>query len=612
MPRLRSLSAGMLILLLAGVLAACGGGAPEAPQPTAAAPAAAEPTVVAAPAEQPTAAPAEQPTAAPAEQPTAAPAEQPTAAAASAATGGTVSIGRTATPDSLNPGVAYLTQAFEIMQLVYDTLIGVDLRNQPQPQLAKEWSVSADGKVWTFKLHEGAKWHDGQPLTAEDVAFTFNMIKGFESFALIKPYTSLLAKAEAPDATTAVLTFEQPVANTDERFSGVYILPKHIWEKLNDEKAATDFENLEMIGSGPFKMAEFKSGEFTRLTAVKDHYLTPPKIDEVIYKVYQNDDAMVQALKIGELDVIIPPSTVVRTLQSEPNIKVEIGQQLSLSDIIFNTTDPKNCPPDVGKCTAHPALRDPKVRQALAYATDKQQLVDTVLLGLGVPGLSLVMPGNGDGFAKDVPDYPFDVEKAKQVLEEAGYKDTDGDGIREMPGDATKPLSLRYSFPSDQASATGPRFFETLRDQWKQAGVELKLQALEADALTAVCCPAFDFDVIQWGWGGGVDPSALLYIATTDEIPTGNSETGYSNPEYDALYKEQEITIDKAKRNEILHKMQQILMRDVPYIIPYYDQAVEAYRSDKFQGWVIDPEGILDLTSYPHNRISLTTITPVQ
>jgi len=562
----------MLVLLLAGILAACGGSAPET------------------------------------QQPTAAPEAAPTTAAATTTAGGTLSIGRTATPDSLNPGVAYLSEAFDVINLVYDALITTDLRNKAQPQLAKEWSVDSSGKVWTFKLHEGAKWHDGQPLTAEDVAFTFNMIKGFDAFALIKSYTSLLSKAEAPDATTAVLTFEQPVANTDERFSSVPILPKHIWEKFKDEKAATEFENLEMIGSGPFKLAEFKSGEFTRLTAVKDHYLTPPKIDEVIFKVYKNDDAMVQALKTGEVDLISPPNTVVRALQSEPNVKVEIGNSLSLTDIILNTTDPKNCPKDVGKCSGHPALRDPKVRQALSYATEKQLLIDTVLLGLGAPGLSLVMPGHGDGYAKDVQDYPFDVEKAKQILEEAGYKDTDGDGIREMPGDPSKPLSFRYSFASDQNAANGPRFFETLRDMWKQVGVEIKLQAMEADAMTAICCPAFDFDVINWGWGAGVDPSSLLYIATTDEIPTGNSETGYSNPEYDKLFKEQEVTVDKAKRNEILHQMQAILVRDVPYIIAYYAENVEAYRSDKFQGWVVDPEGVLSLGG----RISLTVVTAVK
>jgi peptide/nickel transport system substrate-binding protein len=337
------------------------GGAPETAATSApATPAAAAPA-------QPTAAPAE-PTA---EQPTAAPAEQPTAAPA-AASGGTIHIGRTAAPDSLNPGQAYLSEAYDLFQLVYDTLITTDLRGKAQPQLAKEWSVGADGKTWTFKLHDGVKWHDGQPLTSEDVVFTFDMIQKVDTFSTIKSYTSLISKVEAPDPTTVVITFEQPVANTDERFSGIFILPKHIWEKFNnDTKAVTEFENNEMIGSGPFKLAEYKQGEFARLTANKEHYLSPPKIDEVIFRVYGNADAQVQALKTGEVDLITdPPTTSIRSLQSEPNIKVEVGKSRRLTDIIFNVTDPKDCPKDDGKCTGHPALRDVKVRQALAYATD--------------------------------------------------------------------------------------------------------------------------------------------------------------------------------------------------------------------------------------------------
>jgi peptide/nickel transport system substrate-binding protein len=143
---------------------------------------------------------------------------------------------------------------------------------------------------------------------------------------------------------------------------------------------------------------------------------------------------------------------------------------------------------------------------------------------------------------------------------------------------------------------------------WKQAGVEIKLQAMEADALTQVCCPAFDYDVISWGWYAGVDPSSLLNVPSTEEITTGTSESGYSNPEYDQLYKDQEVTVDPAKRKEILYKMQEILLRDVPYIIPYYRQNSEAYRTDRFQGWVIDPEGLLYLT----DRTSLSVITPIQ
>lgn len=593
MPRLPVFSALAVAMLLAGLLAACGGGAPAAP-PTAA------------PATQPTAAPAA-PTAAPEAGATAAPAA--TAVPAAGAEGGVLRIGRTAAPDSLNPGAWYLTEAFEIVYLVYDTLITTDLRNNPIPQLAKEWSLADDGRTWTFKLHEGATWHDGEPVTSEDVVFTYDMIRGFDAFGLILDYTSRIESIEAPDPQTVVITFEGPVANTTERFSGVPILPRHIWEQFkDDETAATEFENLEMIGSGPFQMLEYKQGEFTRLKANKAHYLSPPKIDELIFRVYGNDDALVQSLRTGEVDVIIPPRTVIRQLQSEPNVKVEIGNQLSFGDIIFNVVDPANCPPDDGKCTGHPALRDVAVRQALAHATDKQALIDTVLLGLGEPGLSLVTPGHGAGFNSSLQDYAYDVEKAKAILEEAGYRDTNGDGIREMPNDPSKPLSFRYSYPSDQYGGDGTRVFELLRDMWSQAGVQITLTPLDADALTSVCCPAFDFDVINWGWGAGSDPASLLGVATTANIPTGYSETGYSNPEYDALFDEQEVTPDPEERIAKIHRLQEILVRDVPYIITWYQLAVNAYRTDRFQGWVIDPEGILDLAT----RINVTSVSPVQ
>lgn len=572
MVRLRSLS---VVLALALVLAGCGAGSGGA---------------------GPTAAPAGEPTAGP-----------------STATGGTLRVGRTASPDSLNPGAAYIAESYDLFLLVYDTLFATDQLLQPQPQLADQWSVAADGRTWTFQLNSGAKWHDGRPVTSEDVKFTYDMIRGLDGFGFLSSYVTLIESVEAPDPATAVITFEQPVANTSERFSSVYILPKHIWEPLldpanpADSTRAVEFENLEIIGSGPFKMAEYKPGEFTRLAAVKDHYRDAPQIDEIIFQVFGNGDAMTQALRAGDIDLMtVPNNTVVRTLQSEANIKVEIGNQLNLTDIIFNTTAPENCPPEDGVCSGHPALRDVRVRQALAHATEKQQLIDVILLGLGVPGLSLVMPGHGDAYASQVQDYAYDLAKANQILDEAGYKDSDGDGVREMPDDPSKPLAFRYSYPSDQ-NQDGQRFFETLRDMWAQAGVKIELTPLEADALTAACCPAFDFDVINWGWFAGVDPSSLLYVATTAEIPTGNSESGYANPEYDALFERQQVTVDVAERNKILHEMQAILVRDVPYIIAYYRQAVEAYRSDRFSGWVIKPGGVLSLTA----RESIIVIRPV-
>lgn len=575
-------------LLLSLLLAACGGAAPGG----AATQAPAEPTASGA-ATQPPADPA-----------ATAPATDP----ATGASGGTLNIGALAAPDSLNPGSAYTVESGYIQDLIYDSLYYLDLNNQIYPGLASAWSVAEDGRTWTFTLVEGATWHDGQPVTGEDVKFTYEMINRFEAFGLFTDYVSLLESVEVPDPGTVVITFEQPVANTEERFSSIYILPRHIWEQFPDEAAAIEFENAEMIGSGPFKLAEYRAGEFTRLEAVKDHYATPPKIDGLIYRVFGNGDAMVQALRSGEIDLIeVPSNTVVRSLQSEPNLKVEIGNGRSFSDIIFNITTEENCPAEVGKCTGHPALKDVRVRQALAHATDKQGLIDGVLLGLGRPGLSLVTPANGEAFASQLEDYAFDLARANQILDEAGYADSDGDGVREMPGDPATPLVFRYSYPSDQ-DADGQRHYEILRDTWQQAGVRIELTAMDADALTAVCCPAFDFDVIDWGWSVGADAASLLYVATTEQIPTGVSETGYANPEYDQLYAEQLVTVDPAARIAIVHKMQELLLRDVPYIIPWYAQVVMAYRTDRFEGWVIEPEGRLAM----FNRLSMVNITPVQ
>jgi peptide/nickel transport system substrate-binding protein len=248
--------------------------------------------------------------------------------------------------------------------------------------------------------------------------------------------------------------------------------------------------------------------------------------------------------------------------------------------------DPENCPTDAGGvCTGHPALRDRNVRLALAHATDKQKLIDVVLLGFGSPGLTLIPDGLGHWYNDSITDYEFDVEKANQILDDAGYADTDGDGVREMP-DGSAPLNFRMHWPSD--SIDGPRQAELLSEMWKEVGVSLGLQAVDPDALTAECCPAFDYDIILWGWAADPDPNLLLSVHTTDEIPNGYNETGYSNPAYDELHLQQGKELDPEKRKEIVWQMQQIAFDDVVYIIPYYQQAIQAFRTDRFSGWITD------------------------
>jgi peptide/nickel transport system substrate-binding protein len=241
---------------------------------------------------------------------------------------------------------------------------------------------------------------------------------------------------------------------------------------------------------------------------------------------------------------------------------------------------------------------------ALAHATDKKKIIDVALLGLGTPGLTLVANGLGMWYNNSLQDYAFDIAKANGILDQAGYADTDGDGVRQMP-DGSNPLNFRLYWPSDIEAA--PRIAEMLSETWGQVGVKVQPQAFDPDALTAACCPAFDFDVMIWGWGSDPDPGFLLGVLTTEQIPTGSSETGYSNPEYDKLFIQQGTALDKEKRREIVWEMQKILFDDVVYIIPYYEDAAEAYRTDRFTGWITDaPKVALE------DPTSLTVIEPVK
>jgi len=539
----------MLLVTVALLFAACGGGG-EAP---------------AAPAE-----PGAAETQAPAEAP-----EEPAEPAI-------VRIGYAGSPDTLNPGAAVLSEAYIMYELVYDSMYDLNMDNTFSLNLAESAEVSADNLVWTFKLRD-ATFHDGTPLTSEDVVFSYDLYANTEGYPWMGDYTYYFESVEAPDPKTVVITLSEAIPNLNAQLVFLYVLPKHIWESQDP----VEFENEQMIGSGPFKMVEYKQNEFVHLAANKDHPQAP-NVDEVIFQTFESNDALVQAIKTGQVDMITEfPATSIETLQGAENVEVVTGAPLAptVTDVIFNQCTEATCPEGDGICSGHPSLQDRNVRLALAHATDKQKIIDVIYLGLASPGTTLIPDGLGVWYNSSLKDYEFNVTKANQILDDAGYKDTDSDGVREMP-DGTNPLIYRVNWPSD--SVDSPRLAELLGEMWKEVGVDVQPQAMDPDALTAACCPAFDFDVMLWGWGSDPDPNLLLSVMTTDEIPTGSSETGYSNPEFDALYYEQAAEMDFEKRQEKVWKMQQIVFDDVVYIIPYYDPSLQAFRTDRFTGWITD------------------------
>lgn len=519
--------------------------------------------------------------------------------------GGTVRIGWAGSPDTLNPGMAILVEAYTIFELVYDSMYELNMDGSFTLSLAESAEVSDDGTVWTFKIRDGITWHDGQPLTAEDVAYSYNLYKDTPEYPYMNGYyTPYFDTVESNENNEVILTLTEAIPNIESQLVFLYVLPKHVWENENK----IEYENFEMIGSGPFKMAEYVQNEFVRLESNKEHFSTPPKVDGVVFQTFANQDALVQAIRTGQVDMITEmPNTAAASLDEDPNIELVVGAPLApgVTDIIFNQIDPENCPVDEGGlCTGHPALRDRDVRLAMSHATDKQQLIDVVLLGLGEPGLTLIPDGLGVWYNDSLVDYEFDVAKANQILDDAGYADTNGDGIREMP-DGSQPLTFRLNWPSDSINA--PRMAELLGQMWGQIGVALEPQAADPDALTAQCCPTFDFDIIIWGWASDPDPSALLYVYTTDSIPYGSSETGYSNPVYDDLYNQQQVELDFETRRDMVWEMQRIVFEDVVYIIPFYDANVQAFRTDRFTGWITD-EAKVELSDIT----SLVLLEPVE
>lgn len=515
----------------------------------------------------------------------------------------TMRIGWAGSPDTLNPGMAVLSESYTIFGLVYDTMYQLQLDGTFKLSLAESVNVSDDGLVYTYKIKDGVKFHDGEPLTAEDIVFSYQLYQNTEAYPWMGDYTAYFETMEATDNNEVVITLSEAIPNIDAQLVFLYVLPKHVWESQD----GAEFDNVATVGSGPFKMVEYKQNEFVHLAKNPDYFNGTAKVDEVIFQTFENQDALVQAIKTGQVDMITEmPNTAVAGLKEDANIEVVTGAPFApeVTDIIFNQVTPENCPEGDGMCTGHPALQDRNVRLALAHATDKQKIIDVILLGLGTPGTTLIPDGLGFWYNSGLTDYEYDVEKANQILDDAGYVDTDGDGVRELP-DGSRPLTFRLNWPSD--SIDSPRLAELLSEMWSQVGVTLEAQAMDPDALTAACCPAFDFDIIIWGWGSDPDPNLLLSVMTSAEVPTGSNETGYANPAYDELFGQQATELDQNKRKEIVWQMQQIVHEDVVYIIPYYSQAVQAYRKDRFTGWLTDAPKVelSDVTS-------LFVVSPVQ
>ena len=493
-------------------------------------------------------------------------------------------IGWVQEPDNLNPFIGIQGTDYLLWHLNYDFLVGFDAKTlKPKPELATKWEVSPDGKVWTFTIRSDAKWHDGVPVTAKDVAFTFNYINKNQLLNL-SAYTDGIIKAEAIDDTTVKIYTKAPKANMLRMV--VPILPEHIWSTVSGKAATTSYQNKPpIVGDGPFQIVEWQKGKFVRLKANPDYWGGAPKVDEVIFQLYTNPDTMSQDLKLGTIDgAINVPSAQFKQLGTEPGIATDNATSWQFVEIGMNCY---NDPNSLG----NPVLLDKQFRQAVNWAVDREKVVSVAMNGYATVGSSLIVPYSTYHWQPAADQtFTYDPAKANQLLDAAGYKDVNGDGFRETKGG--KKLTLRFYATSDspENQTAGKLIVGWLKD----VGVRLQFQVMDAGALIDAQYNykgntyAPDYDMFIWYWTQDVDPQFMLSIYTPAQIE-GWNDCLWTDPAYTKLNTQQSQTLDETARKPIVDQMQQLFYDAAPYAILAYPYQLEAYNTANWQGWVHVP-----------------------
>jgi len=495
---------------------------------------------------------------------------------------------------SVNVFKACCTADYEMMLLNYNMLYGFSAEDlSPVEELTPGCEPSEDSMTWTCPIRDDATWHDGQPLTSEDIAFTYRFIldNKLTTFSDYLPYNPTF---ETPDATTLIWHSEEPtLAPTVPPY--IPILPEHIWSELDGKpaKEIRAFEQIPLVGSGPFQLTEWESGEFWRMEAVDDHFFGTPTIDEVVFHIYGNHEAMVQALNSGEIDFAYDlPPTLARSLEGDDNIEVNVQAANYHTNLAFNFGGQAEAHPDVYGSppatdeTNHPALHDHDVRLAIAHAIDKQALVDTVFQGFAEPGDTFISPDKVF-WHLDVPqeeEYAFDPEEANRILDEAGYTEKTADGVRIDP-ESGEPLVL--DIVAINNSVGSARSAELMAGWMEEIGIRFDVRVV-SESKAYEEWENGTFDAYVWGWGGDPDPDFNMSVYISSQC-LGWSDGCYSNPELDQLYDEQRQTFDREARKEIVHEFQQIHYEEIPEVVLVYPQTISAYRTDEWEGYVPTP-----------------------
>jgi peptide/nickel transport system substrate-binding protein len=475
-------------------------------------------------------------------------------------------------PDTMNPlytNMYYSTilhQVWNLWAWQYDD------QNKPYPVLVKELpnmengGISADGKVLTLKLRDDLVWSDGTPMTSADFKFTYDMyVSKKNAVSTTYPYDQI-ASLETPDKLTVVVTFNAPFAPWLQLFHG--ILPEHVLKPVFDKDGNLDnaaWNKAPSVGIGPYKFDKWESGSYLRFVRNDKFFGTKPVLDQIFIKIVPDDAAQVAALKAGDGDLgifIAYPDIPALETAGVSIVTVQSGY----SEGWFISMGPK----------AHPALQDVRVRQALVYAVDREKIAKDLLLGKTKPGASLW--DNTPYVDPTLKPYPFDPEKAKALLDEAGWK-MGADGVREKDG---VKLSLRYGTTTKEVRQSTQA---VVQQMLAAVGVKTELLNYDSDIFFASYAdkgPAYtgELDIMEWSDVTQFpDPNFTYFLCSeipSDESPRGVNAQYLCDKELDGLFQQQATQVDTAARIATFQKISKIVFDQVYWASLWQDPDIWA------------------------------------
>jgi peptide/nickel transport system substrate-binding protein len=490
----------------------------------------------------------------------------------SVAYGDTIIMGTIGDASNLIPPLASDASSSTITGHVYNGLIRYDKNMRFEGDLAESWDISDDGREITFHLRKGVRWHDGEPFTSADVLFTYKLMIDPETPTAYAERYKQVEEAMAPDAYTFKVRYAEPLAPALVSWA-MGICPEHL---LKDEDISTSELARNPVGTGPFRFVKWDPGEQIVLERNEDYFEGAPYIKRIVYRIVPDTTTMFLELQSGGLDYMgLTPLQYARQTES-PAFKRRFNKYRY----------PAFAYTYLGYNLRKPMFQDRRVRQAITYAIDKQEIVDGVLLGLGQPATGPYKPGSWP-YNPEVQRYPYAPDKARALLDAAGWKDRDGDGVRDKDGQA-----LAFTILTNQGNDQRIKAGEIIQRRLQEVGIEVKLRVIEWASFLKEFIYTGRFDATILGWTIPVDPDGYNIWHSSKTGPRELNFIGYSNPEVDRLLEQGRRVLGVDKRRPVYHRLQEILAEDVPYTFLYVPDSLPVVAR-RFHGIEEAPAGIM-------------------